>query len=189
MVGTFNFFENNSHALRPSPPPGPATSGHPTDDRKQFAQIRLALKISVLIELAVTLSICPVNEQEHIMKTAKDYLEAANAAVPRITSAEGIAKHKAGGSVFVDVRDSGDIAASGTIAGALRITRGMIEFRADDGHALHEKALQKDADIVLVCGVGGQAALAGKTLKDMGYANVSNVGGFKDWKEAGGATE
>ena len=28
---------------------------------------------------------------------------------------------------------------------------------------------------------GGQAALAGKTLKDMGYANVINVGGIGDW--------
>lgn len=123
------------------------------------------------------------------MKNAQTYLDEANAVVPKITVAEGIEKHKSGGTVFVDVRDSADIAASGTIAGAARIARGMIEFRADDGHALHNPVLEKDADIVLVCGAGGQAALAGKTLVDMGFKSVSNVGGFSSWKEAGGPVE
>ncbi len=120
------------------------------------------------------------------MKTAQDYLDEANAVVPKITSEEGIARHAAGSAVFVDVRDSADIAASGTIAGAERIQRGMIEFRADESHPLHNAAMKKDAEIVLICGAGGQAALAGKTLVDMGYTNVSNVGGFNAWKEAGG---
>ena len=47
----------------------------------------------------------------------------------------------------------------------------------------------QDADIVLVCAAGGQAALAGKTLKDMGYRNVCNVGGIADWIAAGGKSE
>ncbi|SPJ31479.1 rhodanese-like domain-containing protein [Falsiruegeria mediterranea] len=123
------------------------------------------------------------------MKTASDYLEEANAVVPRISTDEGIARHHAGKSVFVDVRDSADISASGTIAGAEKIARGMLEFKADDTHQLHNVALDKDADIILVCGAGGQAALAGKTLVDMGFKNVSNVGGFSSWKYAGGPIE
>jgi rhodanese-related sulfurtransferase len=31
--------------------------------------------------------------------------------------------------------------------------------------------------------------LAGKLLKDMGYAEVYNLGGFKDWVEGGGKVE
>lgn len=123
------------------------------------------------------------------MKAAKDYLEEAHAVVPKITSEEGIEKHKAGGTVFVDVRDSSDIAASGTIAGALRVPRGFIEFAADPDTPFHKPEFDKDADLVLICGAGGQAALAGKTLKEMGYQNVSNVGGFSAWKDAGGPTE
>ena len=123
------------------------------------------------------------------MKTAQNYLDEANAIVPKISTEEGIAKHNAGKSVFVDVRDSADIAASGTIAGAELVQRGMIEFRADDTHPLHNSALKKDADIVLVCGVGGQAALSGKTLNDMGFQNVANVGGFSSWKDAGGPVD
>jgi rhodanese-related sulfurtransferase len=123
------------------------------------------------------------------MKSAQDYLQEANQAVPRISAEEGIARHAAGGKIFVDVRDSSDIASGGTIAGAERISRGFIEFAADDSMPTHHKALQKDADIYLVCGLGGQAALAGKTLKDMGYTSVTNVGGIGDWKAAGGPME
>ena len=123
------------------------------------------------------------------MKTATHYLDEANAVVPKISAEDGIAKPAAGGATFIDVRDGTEIAASGTIAGALRIPRGMMEFRADASHALHDAALGKDAEIVLICGAGGQAALTGKTLKDMGYTNVSNVGGFTAWKDAGGPVE
>ena len=62
------------------------------------------------------------------MKSAQDYLAEANAVVPKIETRAGIAKHGQSGVVFVDVRDSAAIQESGTIAGALRIPRGFIEF-------------------------------------------------------------
>lgn len=124
------------------------------------------------------------------MKTAKDYLDEANAVIPKMEAKDAIAKHAAGAGVFIDVRDSGDIAKSGTIAGAHRVPRGMVEFRADPAiEAYYNPVFQKDAEIYLVCGAGGQAALSGKTLHDMGYTNVTNIGGFSAWKEAGGPTE
>jgi len=123
------------------------------------------------------------------MKTAQDFLAEANAVVPKVEFDDAVAKHAAGDTVFVDVRDSGEIAQTGTIAGAERITRGMIEFAADADTPFYNDKLQKDGDIVLICGKGGQAALAGKTLKDMGYVNVANAGGFPDWKEKGGPSE
>ncbi|KIN73581.1 rhodanese-like domain-containing protein [Sulfitobacter guttiformis] len=124
------------------------------------------------------------------MKTAKDYLDSANEDVPKMDAKDAIAKHATGKGVFIDVRDSADIAKSGTIKGAHRVPRGMIEFRADPAvEALYDATFQKDAEIYLVCGAGGQAALAGKTLKDMGYENVTNIGGFPGWKDAGGPTE
>ena len=123
------------------------------------------------------------------MKTAKDYLDEANAVVTRIPSSEAVELHAKGEGVWIDVRDSGDIAKSGTIKGAQRVPRGFIEFAADPALPYHKDFFQKDAQFYLVCGAGGQAALAGKTLKDMGYQNVINVGGIGDWKEAGGPTE
>ena len=122
------------------------------------------------------------------MKTAKDYLEEAHAVVPRVPAEEAIKLHGSD-TVFVDVRDSAAIAKTGTIEGAHRIARGMMEFTADPSTEFHNEALQKDAHIALVCGAGGQAALAGKTLIDMGFTNVVNIGGFPDWQKAGGPTE
>jgi len=122
------------------------------------------------------------------MKTAKDYLDEANKSVNKLSTEEAVALHGKGG-VFIDVRDSADISTTGTIAGAVRIPRGFIEFAADEATPFHNKSLKKSAEIYLVCGAGGQAALAGKTLTEMGYESVTNIGGFADWKEAGGPVE
>ncbi len=122
-------------------------------------------------------------------KSAKDYLDAANAAVPRIKGGEAIAKHGSD-AIFIDVRDSGDIAKTGTVKGAKRIPRGFIEFRADPAmEQFYDSDLKKDSELYLVCGAGGQAALSGKRLKDMGYTNVTNIGGIGEWKDAGGPME
>ena len=43
--------------------------------------------------------------------------------------------------------------------------------------------------VVAYCASGGRSALVGKTLKDMGYADVRNLGGFKGWVDAGGQVE
>lgn len=120
------------------------------------------------------------------MKTSKDYLEEANKVVKKIEMNDSLENHKNNSAIFIDVRDSSDIAETGTITGALKIQRGLIEFVADDSHGLHNKALKKDSEIILVCGAGGQAALTGKTLVDMGYSNVSNVGAIGDWENKGG---
>ena len=120
------------------------------------------------------------------MKTSKDYLEEANKVVKKIEMNDALEKHKNNSAIFIDVRDSSDIAETGTITGALKIQRGLIEFVADESHGLHNKALKKDSEIILVCGAGGQAALTGKTLVDMGYSNVSNVGAIGDWENKGG---
>ncbi len=97
-----------------------------------------------------------------------------------------IEKHKSSPAIFIDVRDSSDIAKTGSISGALKIQRGLIEFVADEATALYNDTLKKDSEIILVCGAGGQAALTGKTLIDMGYTNVSNVGAIGDWEKNGG---
>ena len=62
----------------------------------------------------------------------------------------------------------------------------MIEFVADDSSKLYNPKLQKDSEIILVCGAGGQAALTGKTLVEMGYKNVANAGAIGDWEKNGG---
>ena len=117
--------------------------------------------------------------------TVKDMLAAAEADVPRITPAQAkdmIAK----GAVVVDVRDSAELAASGKAKGAIHIPRGSLEFKADTTTSYHDKNLDPEKPVIVYCAAGPRAALAGKALKDMGYKQVFNLGGFKDWAEAGG---
>ena len=53
-------------------------------------------------------------------------------------------------------------------------------------HPISIQKLNKNSEIILVCGAGGQAALSGKTLIEMGYSNVKNVGGIGDWEKNNG---
>ena len=120
------------------------------------------------------------------MKTAKMYMSEANSEVEKIDIKVAIEKHSSNSATFVDVRDSAEIDKTGTIKNALRIPRGMIEFIADDSTAIYNPNLKKEDEIILICGAGGQAALTGKTMKEMGYQNVKNAGGIGDWEKNNG---
>jgi rhodanese-related sulfurtransferase len=119
----------------------------------------------------------------------KAMMEAANAAVPRITPAQARDMIAQGNTLVVDVRETQELEKSGKAAGAVHVSRGLLEFRADPDSPSHDKNFAKDKNVILYCGSGGRAALAGKLLKDMGYERVYNLGGFKDWADAGGDVE
>jgi rhodanese-related sulfurtransferase len=120
--------------------------------------------------------------------TAKSLVEAANAAVPKVSGQEA-QQMVADGAVLVDLRDSAELAQTGKAAGSVHIPRGSLEFKADLSSPTAEKSLAFDKPVILHCASGGRAALAGKLLKDMGYQKVFNLGGLKDWVEAGGKVE
>src|SRR5450631_2319943 len=107
--------------------------------------------------------------------TVKDMLSAAHAAVPSITPAEAADLVAKADALIVDVRDGTEVAASGKVKGALAVSRGLLEFRADPDLTTHDPAFRKDRPVILYCGSGGRAALAGKTLIDMGFKDVRNV--------------
>ena len=121
--------------------------------------------------------------------TYKELLEAAHAAVPKVTAAEAASLVERSGALIVDVRDGTEVAASGKAKGAVAVPRGSLESRADPDSPNHNPAFRKDRPVILYCAGGGRAALAGKTLRDMGYTDVRNLGGFKDWVAGGGAVE
>jgi rhodanese-related sulfurtransferase len=118
----------------------------------------------------------------------KELLAEANAAVQRLSPAEARAR-MSGNALIVDVRDPPEVQASGKIKGALNVSRGMLEFRADPESPYHNPAFQKDKTVLVYCASGGRSALVGKTLKDFGYGTVYNIGGFKELADAGLETE
>jgi rhodanese-related sulfurtransferase len=122
-------------------------------------------------------------------KSVKDMLSEANATVPKLSPREAAEKMKGGDVLVVDVRDPNEVQQSGKLKGALAVSRGMLEFRADPESPYHNAAFQKDKTILIHCASGGRSALAGKVLQDMGYTAVFNIGGFKDLAESGIDTE
>ncbi|MGB7037953.1 MAG: rhodanese-like domain-containing protein [Xanthobacteraceae bacterium] len=121
--------------------------------------------------------------------SVKQMMEIANAAVPKITSAQAKEMIAQGNTLVVDVRDGSEVAASGKIAGAVHVSRGLLEFKADPQAPTYDKNFSQEKNIIVYCGSGGRAALAGKLLKDFGYEKVFNMGGFKDWADSGGAVD
>jgi rhodanese-related sulfurtransferase len=119
----------------------------------------------------------------------KQMMDAANAAVPRISPAQAREMIAQGNTLVVDVRDTPEVETSGKVKGAVNVSRGLLEFRADPESPSHDKNFAKDKNVIVYCGSGARAALSGKVLKDMGYERVYNLGGFKDWTESGGAVE
>jgi rhodanese-related sulfurtransferase len=121
--------------------------------------------------------------------SVREMLAEANAAVPRLDPAEVRNRMNRGDVLIVDVRDAPELAAGGKLKGAIHVSRGMLEFRADPESPYHNPAFQKDKTVLVYCASGGRSALSGKTLKDLGYQSVYNAGGFKELADAGLDTE
>jgi len=109
--------------------------------------------------------------------------------VPRITPAQAKAMMGKGNVLLLDVREVSEVEASGKIAGAVNVPSGTLESRADPESPAHDKNFARDRTRIIYCRSGRRSALAGKTLKDMGYTNVYNLGAFSDWVASGGAVE
>jgi rhodanese-related sulfurtransferase len=117
--------------------------------------------------------------------SVKQMIEAANAVVPRITAAR--ARELIGqGALVLDVRDAPEVETTGKVQGAVHVSRGMLEFRADPESPYHDKTFDRAKPVIVYCASGGRSALSGKTLKELGYGEVYNLGAFKDWAESGG---
>jgi rhodanese-related sulfurtransferase len=79
--------------------------------------------------------------------------------------------------VLVDIREPAEVA-QGTIAGAVPITRGVLERDID------QVTTDKNKKIVLYCAGGSRSALSAASLKKMGFRNViSLAGGYGGWKK------
>lgn len=122
-------------------------------------------------------------------KTVSDLIALANAVVPRIDKNKAEQLVSGAGAVLVDVRDAPEVEKTGKIAGAIHVSRGMLEFRADPTCKYHDQSFSMDKTYILYCASGGRSALSAKTLMEMGYAHVYNLGAFEDWMRAGGKVE
>ncbi len=108
-------------------------------------------------------------------KNVKDLLADANSTVPKLSPAEAAEKMKSGDVLILDVRDAAEVQQTGKIKGAVNVSRGMLEFRADPESQYHNPAFQKDKTILLHCASGGRSALAGNVMMALVSAGLLRI--------------
>ena len=84
-----------------------------------------------------------------------------------------------GDALVVDVRDAAEVEKSGKVAGAVHIPRGMLEFRADPESPYYDQNFAKDKTVDRVLRGGRPCGAVRQALKEMGYGEVYNLGGFE----------
>ena len=121
------------------------------------------------------------------IKSSQKLVEEALKEIKTISPEEALAKLKDDKCNLIDIRDETELQKTGKIEDSHHISRGLLEFSIHPESAFvknHKINLNKE--IVLFCAAGGRSALALKTLKEMGFENISHVeGGFGLMKNAG----
>lgn len=107
--------------------------------------------------------------------------------VPRLTAAEAVARVRAGDLTLIDVRDPGELAATGRAEGALHVPLAVLRMRCDPSSPECLPELSTDRPVAVYCASGGRSQMAAQMLTSMGYREVHNIGGLFDWQAAGGA--
>ena len=81
---------------------------------------------------------------------------------------------------LIDIREKGELDKTGRVENSHHIPRGMLEFWLDPESPYFKNGkLDIKKEIVLFCAGGLRSALAAKSLKEMGFENVSHIdGGF-----------
>jgi rhodanese-related sulfurtransferase len=118
-----------------------------------------------------------------------DLAAEASAAIPSIAPHDLLGLMGQDDVLIVDVRDHPDVTQTGKIESAIHVSRGMLEFQADEASPHFNAAFSKDKTIVLYCASGGRAALCGQALIALGYKDVRNLGAFGVWLNTGGPTQ
>ncbi len=105
---------------------------------------------------------------------------------PQSPASDIVARVASGQVTLVDIRDPSEIAASGKAQGALTIPLSVLRMKADPRSPDYDKRLNPSAPIALYCASGGRAGMARGMLQQLGYRDVTNLGGLGDWQRAGG---
>ena len=114
------------------------------------------------------------------IKSANDLVSKALLEIKTISVDEALALSNEGKCNIIDIREKSELDKMGRIENSNHIPRGMLEFWLDpDGPYFKSGKIDMSKEMVLFCAGGLRSALAAKSLKEMGFENVSHIdGGF-----------
>ena len=124
---------------------------------------------------------------QNITCSVLDLVAEADAAVERISIAEGLEMLGRDDVLFVDIRDVREVAKTGRIKGARHVPRGMLEFWIDPASPYHKPIFAENRTFIFYCAGAWRSALSAKTAQDMGLRPVAHLeGGIGAWIDANG---
>jgi rhodanese-related sulfurtransferase len=114
------------------------------------------------------------------IKSSQTLVTEALSEVKTITADEALKLSNENKCTLIDIREKGELDKTGRIENSNHIPRGMLEFWLDpEGSYFKSGKIDMSKEMVLFCAGGLRSALAAKSLKEMGFENVSHIdGGF-----------
>ena len=114
------------------------------------------------------------------IKSSQTLVSEALKEVNTITPAEALKLSNEDKCNLIDIREKGELDKMGRVKNSNHIPRGMLEFWLDPNSPYFKDGkLDMNKEMVLFCAGGLRSALAAKSLKEMGFENVSHIdGGF-----------
>ena len=121
------------------------------------------------------------------IKSPKTLVAEALKVIKTITPEEAMKLDSENKCNLIDIRDEVELQKLGTIENSFHIPKGLLEFYIHPESAyVQNNQLDLSKENVLFCAAGGRSALAVKTLKEMGFDNVSHIeGGFGLMRQKG----
>jgi rhodanese-related sulfurtransferase len=114
------------------------------------------------------------------IKSSHTLVAEALSEIKTITSEQALKLSNENKCNLIDIREKGELDKTGRVENSHHIPRGMLEFWLDPESSYFKNGkLDMEKEIVLFCAGGLRSALAAKSLKEMGFENVSHIdGGF-----------
>ena len=114
------------------------------------------------------------------IKSISQLVSEANSEIKTINVDQAYQMTKDNTCNLIDIREINELEISGRVEGANHIPRGMLEVYLDPNSPIFKNGqLDQNKEFILFCAGGVRSALAVKSLKEMGYLNISHIdGGF-----------
>ena len=131
----------------------------------------------------------PTEEEVEMAGSVEGMIEECRRLIESLSVEEAAAELEAGLALLVDVREDSEVEEHGLIPGAIRASRGMLEFWADPLSPNHRPEFDPGRRMILYCDWGGRSALAVAALQRLGYTDIGHLeGGLQAWIAAGRET-
>ncbi len=112
------------------------------------------------------------------------YLRPSNTPKPApLALGDAISRAAAGSLTLLDVREVSELAKTGRAKGALHLPLAALAARCPGDLP---KGLDPAKPVAVYCASGMRSGQATQILRDAGFGEVHNIGGFSAWQSAGG---